>query len=153
MWHQKIYSSTIFKQLSNNFSYFSRNSEMPFPKSYRSINCVATVLLAPLLQQTFLILREVPALATEGISQIWKTPRPSLIVLPGLFPPAKICLSKKKQCWLALETRWPLISVSGKLEDYTTIQPTAETCKPCFEQHSNKSSGPGCRFMDKSYIS
>ena len=150
MWHQKVYSSTIFKQLSNDFSYFSRNSEMPFPKSYRSINCVATVSLAPLLQQTFLILREVPALATEGISQIWN-PRPSLIVLPGLFPPAKMCLSKKTM--LALETRWPLISVSGKLEDCTTIQPTAETYKPCFEQHSNKTSGPGCRFMDKPYIS
>ena len=125
---------------------------MPFPKSYRSINCVATVLLAPLLQQTFLILREVPALKNRRYISNLETPRSSLIVVLGLFPPAKICLSKKKTM-LALETRWPLISVSGKLEDYTTIQPTAETYKPCFEQHSNKSSGPGCPFMDKSYIS
>ena len=76
---------------------------MPFRKSYWSINCVAPVLLAPLLQHTFLILREGPALATEDIFQIWN-PRPCLVV-PGLFPPAKMRRSLKKNTGgLSLET-------------------------------------------------
>ena len=77
---------------------------MPFRRSYQRVStALPQNLLAPLLQHTFLILREGPALATEDIFQIWN-PRPCLVV-PGLFPPAKMRRSFRKNTGgLSLET-------------------------------------------------
>ncbi len=149
----QVYSSPIFKQLSN-FKQIHL-----FFKEFR--NAISQVLLeyqlrCPSFAGTFV--------ATHFPDSPWRSCTRNRRYISNLEPEAMSCGSRfvstsknaskfKKKHW------WPLLrnyidglsSVSGKLHDYTTIQPTAETY--CFEQQSNKSSGPGCRFMDKSCTS